>query len=134
MGNKNLTILIVIVLCMVIGVTAYILTDSNMFNQNQKDNESFNNSGEVNVSEASVKKDNKSSNNSKRSDSESHDGMTKDQAKKIATDHISEDGAYAGDPYWDQESNLWIVPIYDKNNKKVDAMGVDPKTGKTSKV
>ncbi|MDR1721963.1 MAG: endoglucanase [Methanobrevibacter sp.] len=151
MRNTNLIIAIIIVLCIAAGVTAYgiINPDNSIINlpgytpdtgstgsDSGDAGKTTTDTGTGGSSSGSGSGSNGGNNGGSGGGSSvvTHDGMTNTKAKEIATNAIEEPGAYAGTPYWDAEDHLWIVPVLDKNGNQVDGIGVDPKTGSTSRV
>jgi len=147
MRNTNLIIAIIIVLCIAAGVTAYgiINPDNSVLNlpgytsDTGSTGSDSGDTGKTTTDTGSSGSGSGSSGGSNNGGSggrsvETHDGMTITKAKQIATDAIEEPGAYAGTPYWDESTNQWIVLVYDKNGNQIDGIGVDPKTGFTSRV
>jgi hypothetical protein len=156
MKNINIIISVIIVLCIAAGVTAYGLMspEDNIFSnlagytpdnsENPNGDEGVNDNGDEGLNQSTTDANsnnakssgssNNNANNNNPSGSESHYGMTRDQAKSIATKAIGEPETYAGTPYWDESIKMWVVKIYDNKGEVVDGIGVDPETGFTNRV
>lgn len=158
MKNSNIIISVIIVLCIAGGVTAYSITNpeggiSNLLGYTPTDSDdsgdgstgvdgvnngsSSDSSGGSNSGNSNGANPGSSSSNSKPStngnSNPTHNGMTAAQAKSIAQGAIEEDGAYAGNAYWDSSIQMWVVKVYDKNGNVVDGIGIDA-NGRTNKV
>lgn len=153
MKNSNIIISVIIVLCIATGVTAYSTTNpegeiSNLLGYTPADSDdaddgstgsdgvnnrtSSNSSGSSsrgsgsNANKGSSSSNNQGSPSSGGSGNSNHGGMSASEAKSIAQNAIGEPGAYAGTPYWDSSSHMWIVKVYDKSGNVIDGIGVEP--------
>jgi hypothetical protein len=145
MKNSNIIISVIIVLCIAGAVTAYSITNpeggiSNLLGYTPTDNgdngdgssgiDGINNGSSSNSNGGSSGNSGSSGNNNTNP---IHNGMNASQAKSIAQNAIAEEGAYAGNAYWDSSIEMWVVKVYNKHGKVVDGIGIDA-NGRTNRV
>ncbi|RBQ24571.1 hypothetical protein ALNOE001_00700 [Candidatus Methanobinarius endosymbioticus] len=154
MKNSNMIISVIIVLCIAAGVTVYSITNpkggiSNLLGYTPSDDgdagDGSTGSDGVNNGTSSNGSGNSGSNSGSNGGSSSNSrggnsngnsgtgGMSASKAENIAQNAIGVEGAYAGTPYWDRSSKMWIVKIYDKNGNVIDGIGVEA-NGHTNRV
>ena len=149
MKNSNILIIsVAIVLLIAGGVTAYqfINPESNIINLPAFTTNDEYGSDDISKNSEDGKNngsgiDNPPSNGSSGSPYKSNVGNTgflqivknAEDAKKVAEEYINETGCYPGTPKWDNKQKMWIVKVYDTNDKEVDTIGVET-NGNTNRV
>lgn len=138
MKNSNIIISVIIVLCIAGAVTGYGLTNPN-------DNVFTNLAGFTPTEDSATEAGDQGSGDGgsgdngpvkvgsnkggSSSNSGSTSGVSSSQAKNIVdTNHISQEGCYAGEPTL--TNGNWYVPVLDKDGNTVDTIEIDSKTGK----
>ncbi|MDR2545566.1 MAG: hypothetical protein LBD03_08575 [Methanobrevibacter sp.] len=142
MENKKIVVCIIVAVCILAaGIIVFALNTEltkNSTSTNVGNNFSVNNNSSANQANNSSNTNNTSENSVKSSagsfNSETHEGVSKEQAKQRASEEIKgKDYIELGDPVWRDQDKMWDVPLFN-NNKPYGNIYIYVENGKITKV